>query len=989
MLNRAFVCVVITALFALANPGQAADIDLFYPVARSAYQTNETIAVCAAHANAQAAGPADMVMTLNTDDGGSMVFHFAVAGTVEKRTEHLHLNGAMLRPGKYTLVVEMDGGKASLPLEICSHIRQSDYRLINWGRAQGDARLKMGVSGYGYNLFYGECANDDKGEFVRAGVDLAPNCVMGGGHQMDLRTECDWSDPYVTQGGTQRGVRFALHNRDMGNVPAIHLYDEPGLTWWKDPATGKMTPHGIPAQVRSYQAAFDVPPPAYLTLDPSKPEDVAAWKHWAVWKLGFMNAAWKDAQFGISYVKPAMMALTQSVYGFAAITDGYYFNVVATLPVTSGHGGYDDWGPGFFNPTLFLEIARARDLGKPCWYLPTWYGNTPPDRFRLEQYLSFMTGIQGMLTPPDLDPANNPLCREVIAETNRVMGRLGPIFTNQQATRPPVAMLFSLSNFLDAQAKNRSICYSHDTRHGVNVTFTYLAGKMLQQQFMPLLDEEVIDGTLAQNHKAIILTSIDYLDPAVVKGLEAFIATGGLVLKTSDSAVQIKGAVDLGVTPALPDAADLSAFAKQLAGAKPLAEAIRVQLEKARIAPVFQCDNPSIVATRQVFGDVEYLFAVNATYDPSSKTWTNATTATIGLADDGRPVYDVLAGGVMAGLKSDGKMLAGKLDFGPGQMRVLARTARPIGQIKLSMPEISTDFARIVDPIQLRFAATLTDDKGGLLSGSVPVRVLLTDSLGQVRYDLYRATTNGVLAMALPLAANDPGGTWRLSVQELLANTQSQAEVAYRAPSRAASVAGITVRAARLDGEDQNVFRFFRVNHDVTIVKAEGKYDAAAERLKSILAPWNVRCKIETAAHAAKSRTLTKEEAETWSGMVYGRSQPGDSNPPELAGFAIQGPVILLGTPEDNPLIKFVAKQGVLPYEPSAQRFPGNNRGYLAWQRDVIGRGQESITLIGYDAQGISEAVGSMYEAAAGIEPLTPWNFPQDTLFVPAKAVAK
>ena len=53
--------------------------------------------------------------------------------------------------------------------------------------------------------------------------------------------------------------------------------------------------------------------------------------------------------------------------------------------MVSGHGGYHDFGPGYFNPSYFLECARARDFLKPNWYLPTWYGNTTSDQLRLEQ----------------------------------------------------------------------------------------------------------------------------------------------------------------------------------------------------------------------------------------------------------------------------------------------------------------------------------------------------------------------------------------------------------------------------------------------------------------------------------------------------------------------------------------------------------------------------------------------------------------------------
>ena len=156
-----------------------------------------------------------------------------------------------------------------------------------------------------------------------------------------------------------------------------------------------MTPHAVPSQHRSYAAAFGHPPLRYTDVDPNRPDHVRQWDHWARWKLGFMDAAWKDAQFGVSRVSPRLLSVTQSQYGFSAFTDGYYFNVVRSLPVISGHGGYHDYNLSYFNPSYFLEVARARDFGKPNWYLPTWYGNTTSDQFRLEQYLSFQTGHPG------------------------------------------------------------------------------------------------------------------------------------------------------------------------------------------------------------------------------------------------------------------------------------------------------------------------------------------------------------------------------------------------------------------------------------------------------------------------------------------------------------------------------------------------------------------------------------------------------------------
>src|SRR5262249_38753327 len=155
-----------------------------------------------------------------------------------------------------------------------------------------------------------------------------------------LRLECDWSDPLVVRGGTRRVVRRAFEDRTRPNVPGVHFYDEPGLTWAKHPVTGEFGPHDIATQMRAYKDAFRREPLEYHKADPTNPEHVARWRHWALWKLGFMDAAWKDSQYGVSRVRPDYLSVTQSQYGWSAFCDGYYFNVVRSLPITSGHGGY-------------------------------------------------------------------------------------------------------------------------------------------------------------------------------------------------------------------------------------------------------------------------------------------------------------------------------------------------------------------------------------------------------------------------------------------------------------------------------------------------------------------------------------------------------------------------------------------------------------------------------------------------------------------------
>ena len=55
--------------------------------------------------------------------------------------------------------------------------------------------------------------------------------------------------------------------------------------------------------------------------------------------------------------------------------------------------------------------------------------------------------------------------------------------------------------------------------------------------------------------------------------------------------------------------------------------------------------------------------------------------------------------------------LLGKFSFGPGQMRVWARTARPIGGVQVAAPVVTRELALEKEPIKLDIGATIVDDK--------------------------------------------------------------------------------------------------------------------------------------------------------------------------------------------------------------------------------------------------------------------------------------
>ena len=99
---------------------------------------------------------------------------------------------------------------------------------------------------------------------------------------------------------------------------------------------------------------------------------------------------------------------------------------------------------------------------------------------------------------------------------------------------------------------------------------------------------------------------------------------------------------------------------------------------------------------------------------------------------------------------------------------------------------------------------------------------------------------------------------------------------------------------------------------------------------------------------------------------------------------------ILLGNPQDNPLIAHLEKPYLsvpsyhaLPYPVSAD-FPGRGHGMLAWNFASLGHDIESVACIATDAEGMSEAVGTLFQLAIGIDPVTPLILPESNSVIPA-----
>ena len=985
----------------------AAEIALTLPHGRSAYQTNEIIPIALHRSDTRLIPAGELLLRLQGPGGSSIAFTFPLkAVPVQEENaraiEHVQLNGYLLRPGNYALIAECDGAQAQAVFEIVSHVRRSTFRLVDWGTdiQPGDLPA-MGEHSLGFNTILGVNNNGD--EAIRAGLDYMRVCSMGGGHTLDLRKECDWSDPYVVQGAAARVTAQALADRTMPNTIGVHFYDEQGLTSQTHPGTGEMTPHNIPIHDEIFRNTFGFEPPQYNKIDPKNADDVESWLNWGRWKTQLLESAWQRPDFGVHRTRSDLLTSNQSIWAWEYSTAGHYFNEVRGLDVLFGHGKYS-WAnvAGFYLPPMTWEFGRARNNAAQSWHLPGWYSEQS-DLFRLEQYMSFQLHLTGIGKPPWLhvhrprgyDPKDEwcsiqrlfPDITDGVVESNKRMAKLGTIFTTMPVTRPAAAILYSLSNNLYYQAADMSAT-RQESGHLKCLNNLYLASKMAQLELFPLVEEDVLDGSLAAHHKAVVLTGITGLDPKVISALQGFIRGGGTVLMTDDCTVIIAGAVKLGVPgryekpPLDTIPAEYRRMAEPLQQSSYLVEPLRRALAALNIKPVLETENREIFASRQGNDEIEYIFASNAAWDGgvAEPTSIRAATAAISLPADGRPVYDAVLARKASEFQLRNNKLTAVFRFGAGQMRAFARTARPIGGIEVQNALLNTDFLKPHNPISVILSATLVDGNGKILAGSAPLRIRLIDPLGHVRFDLFRATERGIVTLALPLAANDAAGQWAVTISELLSGTTGTTSFNYQPAPECGAAAGIVNGAVTFADDYRKTFEFFAAYNNVTIVAGSSEYSqAAAQRLAKVLSTLDIKSTQTPLAEAARPRPLTEDEAKTWCGLMYagsGAIKAGDGNSPDHVGFNVRGPVLLLGNPDDNPLIRFAVMKKFLPYLPKPDLFPGSQRGYLSWQRDAVSYGDESLTLIAYDDAGMTEAIGTLFAAARGMKPLMPVDPP-------------
>ena len=325
--------ITLGVLVLAARPLAAATLKLSLPLGRTAYQTNEPIDVCVVRSDTEAMGAADMKLTLAASDGSRIGWCFLSGGGRQPWSGHgasaperlAVPSGPLQDRRRDQQRYRLDRDRYLRPPSP-QHLQDDRLGLPRPGARDGYPRRGRHGLQPALRRLSPASQHGQREATLRGGADYMQCCTMSGGHQMDLRQECDWSDPYVLKGATARAAQQAFMDRTKPNALGVHSYDEPGLTWEKRERRTRSRPSSAHSRAPSAATAFPTRPSSR-----AMPRRLAKWQFWGRWKEGFLEAAWKDARFAVDQVKPELISATQSQYAWNGYTDGYYFNVVRPL----------------------------------------------------------------------------------------------------------------------------------------------------------------------------------------------------------------------------------------------------------------------------------------------------------------------------------------------------------------------------------------------------------------------------------------------------------------------------------------------------------------------------------------------------------------------------------------------------------------------------------------------------------------------------------
>ena len=359
----------------------------------------------------------------------------------------------------------------------------------------------------------------------------------------------------------------------------------------------------------------------------------------------------------------------------------------------------------------------------------------------------------------------NPKTKEVLAElVHKVVRPLGPTLLQVPDRQADVALLESFTSQM----------FAGRGTSGWGRGWEADAHLILQwAQIQPrILYEEAILRDGLDGFKVLVLAGCDVLTQSVVRHIAQFQGSGGIVVADED------------VCPAIMPDILLRSYRRT---GKPDEDKATLQARaaalRAELDDFYQrhadSSSPDVIVRCRGYGATDYLFTVN-----DKRTFGDyvghhgivmekglPNQATLSINHPGGHVYDLVSQKVVA-TQSEPGGLRFDADFGPGEGAVFMVTDRPIEGVRVSGPR------RVARGAQVNLSVRVVDDSRDAIRAVVPTRVEVLDTEGRAcEYSGYYGARDGLLALNLDIAQNDPVGQWTVRVTELASGRQAEHNV--------------------------------------------------------------------------------------------------------------------------------------------------------------------------------------------------------------------
>jgi len=291
---------------------------------------------------------------------------------------------------------------------------------------------------------------------------------------------------------------------------------------------------------------------------------------------------------------------------------------------------------------------------------------------------------------------------------------------------------------------------------------------LAQTQPDVLFDETILRHGLEQ-YTVLVLPEIRVLLKEVDERIRAFSERGGLVIADPAFKQSYPHMIRFDFTglSMLNEETYQNALTRKAASLKEV-------LEKNRfVYPVKSTSHDVVLSTCQS-GESKYIFVINDRRRKGEYLGPHGAILDAGMSQratvsldrrtfkDGA-LYDVLARRKRDLKHEDGRLIT-DVDLPPGGGSLLFWSPIPIERIQITAPPKARKGTQIVLDI------AVTDNTNQRVPGAVPVQVTLRDGALRVNeYSGHYRTEKGRLSLTLPLAKNDVGGNWHITVKELIA----------------------------------------------------------------------------------------------------------------------------------------------------------------------------------------------------------------------------